>query len=87
MKNNNIDNTNKMNSTDEQILELRQKLKTYGADINIHNFKLKNNNYRERFENKKLKFSLSQKLSIKNNKKIEEEENINSQSEKIKFSK
>ena len=83
MKNNNIDNINKMNSIDQQILELRQKLKTYGADINIHNFKLKNNNYRERFENKKLKFSLSQKLSIKNNKKIEEEENINSQSEKI----
>jgi WD40 repeat protein len=83
MKNNNIDNINKMNSIDQQILELRQKLKTYGADINIHNFKLKNNNYRERFENKKLKFCLSQKLSIKNNKKIEEEENINSQSEKI----
>ena len=83
MKNNNIDNINKINSIDQQILELRQKLKTYGADINIHNFKLKNNNYRERFENKKLKFSLSQKLSIKNNKKIEKEENINSQSEKI----
>ena len=62
MKNNNIDNINKMNSIDQQILELRQKLKTYGADINIHNFKLKNNNYRERFENKKLKFSLCQKI-------------------------
>jgi len=82
-KNINNNNTNKENSIDKQISELRQKLITYGADINIHNFKLKHNTYREKFENKKLKFSLNQKLSIKNNKKISKEENVNSQSEKI----
>ena len=65
MKNNNIDNINKINSIDQQILELRQKLKTYGADINIHNFKLKNNNYRERFENKKLIFFFKSKIIYK----------------------
>ena len=86
MNKNNINNTNNSNNTnsiDQQISDLCQKLKAYGADINIHNFQLKKNNYRERFENKRVKFSLCQKISFKNNKKIEKEENINSQSEKI----
>ena len=71
-----------MTSIDQQIQEMKQKLKPYGTEITIHNFQIKNN-YREKFsESKGLTFSIFRKLQInkpKNQKTIED----NSEIEKI----
>ncbi len=73
-----------MTSIDQQIQEMKQKLKPYGTEITIHNFQIKNN-YREKFsESKGLTFSIFRKLQINKSKKSKKsKEEDSSEIEKI----
>ena len=70
-----------MNSIDQQIADMKQKLKPYGNEITIHNFIIKNN-YRQKFNDcKGLTFTISRRLQFF--KKSENEKSENSDTEKI----